>query len=399
MTLQLSKYDLALLGLVAAVFVAHMLIIATPFTNYIFDEKLFVPPARCILNLTTCTSTPPLPIIAVASSIAVIGDHGIAWRLPSVLAGTFALVFVYLIVRRSHNERTAFIASFLLGIESLWFTHASMALRDTLGVLFGLAGIYALVREAHLSAGILFGIAFLSKETMVIFLPIAAAYTLLTQPRLRSRKALRAIGNCIMKVIVPALLVFTAGLWAHDLVLNGFETPWEHVQNIASYHAAVSNTKAVYNDGFGEFRTAVTTTELRDPQPHPLRWFTLFEPRLYYIKTVEHRGEPAKVVAHYQGMPNMIILWLVWLAFPLALVQAWKKKPLDILMSLWFVIGYIAFILLAEIRITYPYYMLFFMPALCIMNACLLERLPRLAQHAYLLAALALFVYWFPVIV
>ena len=66
-----------------------------------------------------------------------------------------------------------------------------------------------------------------------------------------------------------------------------------------------------------------------------------------------------------------------WLAIPLVWPEVRKRHPLALLALLLMVVPYLLFILVAHMRVTYPFYMLLFIPSQCILSALALSKLPR----------------------
>mgnify|MGYP002138065405 CR=1 FL=1 len=149
------NYGWALVGLVAIIFLLHLVIIENPSDSYVFDEAHYVPAAKCLLERTVCNEEhPPLAKALIALGIRMFGDRGFGWRLPSVVTGTFTLVLVYLLTRRFSNGRVALLAAFLLGFENLWFVHSSIAMLDIPAVLFAMLGVYFFMGQRRWLAGV-----------------------------------------------------------------------------------------------------------------------------------------------------------------------------------------------------------------------------------------------------
>ncbi len=372
-----SKYDKALFVLVSVVFVAHLLIIATPLNGYVFDEAHYVPSAKCMLNGTVCNvEHPPLSKAAIAFGIRIFGDNGIGWRLPTIIAGTLTIVIVYLLVRRLRDEKTALITAFLLSFENLWFTHSSIALLDIIAVFFSVLGIYLFVYNRKTLSGIAFGLGLLSKETVLLVIPALVLYTVFVQPRVWSKDSLKAGLKVCLSVGLTAIIVFLVGLNAYDVTYDAFPTPFHHISRMVRHNQAIEAPR---------FSDVV----------HPLRWFSGFIPDPYFLTTVKV-GNHKRSFAQYYSQPNLVVLLLIWLALPYALANAWKKEPLELLNLLVVAIVFVAYVVLASARITYPFYMLLFLPSLCIINATFLARLQKPVLICYGLGVLAWFIFWFP---
>lgn len=372
-----SKYDKALIALIAVVFAAHLFIIATPPNAYVFDEAHYVPSARCMLNGTVCNvEHPPLSKAAIAIGIKVFGDNGIGWRLPTVLAGTLSIAIIYLIVRKLRDEKTALIAAFLLGFESLWFTHSSIALLDIIAVFFALLGVYFFVCDRKIASGIAFGLGMLSKETILLFIPAIVLYAAFTQEKIWSKPALKAAGKVCLTVGLTTIIVFLVGLNAYDLTYNAFPSALHHVARMVKHNQAIEAPR---------FSDVV----------HPIRWFSGYIPDPYFLTTVKIK-DYKRSFAQYYAEPNLVVLLLIWLALPAALMAAWKKERLELLHLLIFGFIFLAYVVLAFARITYPFYMLLIIPSICAINATFLAKMPRSALITYGLGVLLWFIFWFP---
>lgn len=372
-----SKYDRAMIALVGIVFILHLLIIATPPDAYVFDEAHYVPAARCLLNGTICNvEHPPLSKAAIVFGIKIFGDNGIGWRLPTIILGTLSIAVVYLLVRRLRDEKTALIAAFLLGFESLWFTHSSIALLDIIAIFFGILGVYLFVRGNKISAGISLGVGMLGKETVLLMIPPLVLYSMFIQEKIWSKKALIAGFKTALAIGIPAIIVFLVGLNAYDLTYNAFPTPFHHIARMVKHNQAIEAPR---------FSDVI----------HPIRWFSGYTPDPYFLTTVKV-GNNRRSFAQYSNEPNLLVVLLIWLAIPAAFVNARKKEPLELLNLL--IIGFVffAFIVLASSRITYPFYMLLFLPSLCIINATFLVKMPKEVLIAYCIGVLAWFMFWFP---
>jgi 4-amino-4-deoxy-L-arabinose transferase-like glycosyltransferase len=373
-----SNYDKAAAILIAVVFALHLIIILTPPKAYVFDEAHYVPSAKCMINGTVCNvEHPPLSKAAIALGIRIFGDNGIGWRLPTVLAGTLSIAIVYLITRRLRDEKTALIAAFLMSFESLWFTHSSIALLDVIAIFFALLGVYLFVCGRKIPAGIALGIGMLGKETVLLVIPPLILYSAFMQGKFWSKEALKTAVKVGLAICIPAIIVFLVGMNAYDLTYDAFPTPFHHIARMVKHNQAIEAPR---------FSDVI----------HPIRWFSGFIPDPYFLTTVNIGNGIKRSFAQYYNMPNLAVLLVIWLALPYAFANARKKEPLELLNLL--IIGFIffAYIVLAFSRITYPFYMLLFLPSICIINATFLERMPKTVLITYGIGVLAWFIFWFP---
>ncbi|WP_338864997.1 glycosyltransferase family 39 protein [Myxococcus stipitatus] len=373
------NHDWALVGLVAAVFLLHLIIIDQPPTSYVFDEAHYVPAAKCLFDGTVCNEEhPPLAKVFIALSIQMFGDCGFGWRLPSVFAGSFTLVLVYLLTRRFTDSRVALLAAFLLGFENLWFVHSSIAMLDIPAFFFAVLGIYLFTGQRWRLSGVALGLGMLAKGVVAMVFIALVLYVLVNQEQWRSKAALKATTRAGFSVGIPAALTFLAGLGIYDIVYRASPNPLHHIASMASYHQAIGSP------GMSD-------------SVHPLRWFSGFPNSPYYVTSIQAEdGSIPRDLLQYMDQPNLVILLFIWLAIPLVWPDIQKRHPLALLALMLIGVPYLLFILVAHVRVTYPFYMLLFIPSQCILSALALSKLPRGAMLTFCAGVLAWFFYWFP---
>ena len=220
---------------------AHLAIANMPKDAFIFDEAFYVPAARCLLTGEVCNvEHPPLAKALIALSIRYLRDEGFAWRLPSIIMGTLAIVFVYSLTRRLRDRKTALLAAFLLSFESLWFTHSSIAMLDIVAVSLGLLALLLFVRGEWVWAGAIIGLSMLAKEITILLIGILPLFTLLQSPKALSRPALRQAGRVAFFVAVSAGVVFMTGLQIYDSLSHAFPTAFAHVARMIRHNRAIA---------------------------------------------------------------------------------------------------------------------------------------------------------------
>ncbi|MBZ4402352.1 glycosyltransferase family 39 protein [Myxococcus sp. AS-1-15] len=374
-----SSEGWALVALVAGVLLLHLLIIDQPTLSYVFDEAHYVPAARCLMAGTGCNEEhPPLAKVLIALSIQAFGDRGFGWRLPSVFAGSFTLVLLYLLARRLTDGRVALLAAFLLGFENLWFVHSSIAMLDIPAFFFAMLGVYLFTGQRWWLAGLALGVGMLAKGVVAMVFIALVLYALLSQERWYSKAALAVTTRVGLSVGIPAALTFLAGLGLYDLVYQAFPSPLHHLASMASYHQTIGSP------GMSD-------------SVHPLRWFSGFPNSPYFVTSIQAEdGSIPRDVLQYMDQPNLVILLFIWLAIPLVWPDIRARQPLALLSSLLVGIPYLLFLLVAHVRVTYPFYMLLFMPGQCILSALALSKLPRGATLTFCAGVLAWFFFWFP---
>lgn len=117
-------------------------------------------------------------IYTLAPFIAIFGLNEFSVRLPSVIFGSLAVIFLYLIVLElSKNKKWALLSATLLAISPWHFFLSRIALEANLALSFFLIGFYFLLTglKKHLMllpASIMFGLSIFTYNSARIFVPL-----------------------------------------------------------------------------------------------------------------------------------------------------------------------------------------------------------------------------------
>ena len=151
-----------------------------PQGSLIFDEAYYVNAARTILGLPfhvghyagaaagfdPNAEHPPLGKALMAMSMAIFGDNGIGWRLPSVLAGMVALAAVYGVIRATgETARLGLLAVTLFALDNLGLVHGRIGTLDMLALAPMLVGAWLGLRGHWGLAGVACAVATMVKLT------------------------------------------------------------------------------------------------------------------------------------------------------------------------------------------------------------------------------------------
>jgi 4-amino-4-deoxy-L-arabinose transferase-like glycosyltransferase len=377
----------------------------------IMDETYYVPAAQTLLAGTQCASTvancnlehPFLSKAIMAAGIAIFGLNGFGWRIFNVVLGTLSLVLLFALVYLvSSNRKLACLASVLLALDILFFVHSSAALIDVPAVFFSLLGfIFYFWRASYrkvdnmLVSGAFFGLATLCKETSVFLLAAVLTYDVVSGGR-NVRQSLQRSS----RIVIAALLVCAGGLQVYNTLFTSASYPYfyQQVSYILSYGSGLK--------GGGWF----------DPTLHafinPLNWLTFYTPVSYLVTTITVTSASASyqyVSVGYYGVANSVIVWTVFAWFPLAVYSVLKARKevspsrderLALLLVIWFLWAYVPYVLLWLYgRVTYPFYLIPAIPALAGGAAYFTTRkwFSYKVMIVYVVAALVLFVIYFPV--
>jgi 4-amino-4-deoxy-L-arabinose transferase-like glycosyltransferase len=381
--------------------------LTVPARGLIFDEAYYVNAARVVLGLPATshyadspvgldpnTEHPPLGKLAIAASMAVFGDNGLGWRLPSLIAAMIALLVVYQIVRAT--DRSAWLAVLVVGVlslDNLTFVHGRIGTLDMLVLAPMLIGSWLGIQRRWLLAGVAMGVALLVKLTALYGIAAVILYFLLTDgPDWWRRRtlSLRDLGGPALFVAVT-FAVALGGLTALDARFSSFSSPLAHIERMVSYGAAL--------------RAPATAGFCPEADSRPWQW--LFnECQIQYLRVDVTVRAGEEVVARvpridFRGALNPLLAGAIPLAGLFAGWYAWRTRNRAALWAVaWAAANYLPYLVLAFFtsRIMYLYYALPLVPAVAIAIALLLVRagLPRPVRWGFLVAYLVGFMAYFP---
>ncbi len=381
-----------------------------PRGSLIFDEAYYVNAARTILGLVVApgahyddspagldpnTEHPPLGKLLMALSMAIFGDTGIAWRIPSLIAGMTALGALVLIVRAAGETAwLAVLAVGLLAFDNLTFVHGRIGTLDMMVLAPMLVGAWLALRDRWALAGLAMGVAILVKLTALYGL-----LALLLMIGLKLFEEWRQHGRIAPRSLRPAatmLLAFSVvaigGLWVLDSQVTTFASPIDHYRRMFEYGANLRGP-------------VVESGTCPEADSSPTQWlFNQCQITYVRVDVTVRAGE--NIVSSIpsvdvRGAMNPLLVAAIPFAILFAGWYAWRAHNL---LARWSVVWaaanylpYLALELFTE-RIMYIYYMLPVIPALAVATAILLRRggLPRLVTWGFVIAYAVGFVAYFP---
>jgi 4-amino-4-deoxy-L-arabinose transferase-like glycosyltransferase len=201
------KINILIYPLLAVVFALRFLIDVLAGNVAISDETFYVAAANSILHGHAANfEHPPLVKLIIAGAIGVAGNNWLAWRIPILCFAVLATYFTYKIGKTFLTENQAIYATALLSTSIIFFLVGSIGMLDIPMIAFSLIGIYLIIKQRYIYASIFFGLAFLCKETAIVFAAASLTYMLIKKVSIRK--------------IFPATLTFTAiilaGLGIYD---------------------------------------------------------------------------------------------------------------------------------------------------------------------------------------
>jgi predicted membrane-bound dolichyl-phosphate-mannose-protein mannosyltransferase len=360
----------------------------------VFDEDYYVNAARVIagirppagapyanapLGVDANSEHPQLAKLLIAGGIKLFGDGPVAWRLPSVLLGTMALLGMFALVRAAGGGPWLGLgAAALMACDNLLLVHGRIGTLDIHAVAAMIWGAALYLRRRPLWAGVVIGLGTSAKEVAPYVLFSLAVLELLRWWRARDDAPARIgrLAACLLASAATFLAALTVMGWiappyspqTGKLVPNG---PFGHVAHMLSY--------------------AAHQTSPHGPQgiaSYPWAWLIDSKPITYLQINPSHptaalsQDSPA---VHFIGLISPPILLLAVPALLLAARAVIRRHlryedEVGLVGLAWFLGTYLPFVAasLIESRTSYLYYMVIVMPGIYLVVADLIARIgPR----------------------
>jgi 4-amino-4-deoxy-L-arabinose transferase-like glycosyltransferase len=205
------QLPIALLALLAAT-----LFYGLPLTQNRFhpDEALYASFARLIASgrnpvlVGMVVDKPPLSFYLNALSLVSIGGNELAARLPTFFASVVSVALVYRLGQCLYEPRVAALAAWLFALSPFASLFAVTAFIDPLLTAFGLWAMWMCAARQPRWAALALGLAFATKQTAVIFLPLGLALTLTRLPPTAGwREAIRSVWPFITWAVAGLTIV------------------------------------------------------------------------------------------------------------------------------------------------------------------------------------------------
>ena len=379
----------------------------------VFDESYYVNAARLIAGLQPPPGThyvhtplgddpnsehPQLAKVVMAEAIEAFGDGPLAWRLPSILLGSLAILGMYFLVRSAGGGPwlSAGAAS-LMAVDNLALVHARIGTLDIYAVTAMIWGAALYLRRRPLLAGVVIGVGACAKEV--------APYVLFALLLVEALRAVRpaAIGARVRRLATCA--VAAAGTFVGLLaVLDRIAPPYDPI-------ARTPVTGGVFGHIHYMLAYAAHQTSPGGPRgiaSYPWTWLIDLKPILYLNINPKlpapglYHVHPA---AHFLGMigPTILLVGIPGLALVVwRLIRDGRRSITDVevLGVAWFVGTFVPFVLLSllDSRTSYLYYMLIVMPGIYIAAAALIARVrpPAWLTAAWVVSLLVAVVLMYP---
>ncbi len=277
---------------------------------------LLISSHRDVMLRTVPVDKPPFFLYLLARFFTWFGASEAVARLPGLLAGLLSIPLIYALARRLYDDRAAWLATLLFTASPMAILFSPTAFTDPVMLFFGLAGCVAAVYGSWLMAGLGVGMATVTKQQGIFFLPLVLGLGWAARrrhaapgplwPILHMRQ--RAVGyrlSFVARTIAPPLSLSKGGraILTAILFLLGLAYPiwkaiqWDHWRYLPPDRPGFLAQSAISYGGLG----------LASPADWPTRateWLTW----LRYLT-----GSP--------WLNALLVIGLPWLAW-----QAWRRR-------------------------------------------------------------------------
>ena len=314
---------LIMCGLLAPALAMRFWHLARP-AEMVFDERLIIPIARCLLHGSPCLGMHPLlPQWSIVLSIAIFGDRPWSCRLPSAALGTILVGVTYLLGRRMLGSRLAatLSATFVL-CDGLFLVDSRFALREIFYVTFAAWSYLMLFRFAQtpsplwrrritlLWMALALGLGLSSKllvPAVALVFVAAALAGVMVHAAIRNHSpisellqqlggALTLIGSVSALVyLVVSLPNYWLGSW------GGIGDQFAYLIRVIRFNAGLSSGHAYASPWWS--------------------WPLMLRPIVYWTK-VPVTG----MIARIEALGNPVIWWGALISIPIVAVQAIRLK-------------------------------------------------------------------------
>ena len=360
----------------------------------IFDEAYYVNAARVIVGITPPHGAPyanaPLGVdpnsehpqlakLLIAGGIELFGDGPLAWRLPSVLMGTLAILGMFALTRAAGGGPWLGLgAAALMASDNLLLVHGRIGTLDIAAVTGMIWGAALYLRGRPILAGIVIAAAACAKEVAPYVLLVLVVLELLRwlAARTGAWQRVRRLAVCGLAASVAFVaLLFVLGQIAPPyspqtgkLVPNG---PFGHVAHILTYAAhqrSPHGPQGIASYPWDWLLDSKRITYLRINPAQPTATLSHVEPAVHFTGVI---SPPILLLA----LPALLYAARGVLAprFARSRREDDEVGPTGLA---WFLGTFLPFVALSliESRTSYLYYMVIVMPGIYLTVAHLVAR-------------------------
>jgi 4-amino-4-deoxy-L-arabinose transferase-like glycosyltransferase len=160
---------------------------------------LYIATGRDMLLNGFPVDKPPLFLYSLALFFRLFGPSEVVARLPGVLASTASVALMYYLARRLYGRPTALAATALMAFSPLNILFAPTALTDPLLVALVLGALCLAVEGRWTWAGVMAGLAAVTKQQGLFFLPLIVGVRLAGTAAEAERVSENSLGSVIAR--------------------------------------------------------------------------------------------------------------------------------------------------------------------------------------------------------
>ena len=309
------------------------------------DEAYYVPEARLIIDEGEILypEHPALGKLFIAGGISVFGDNPWGWRVPPAIFAIASIIIFYLICRQLTGISTAILASILFAFESLTFLYSSLAMLDIFSLTFMLLAFLFYLKGRYVFSGATLALSGLCKMTGLLGVFVILAHWILT----RRSESPRTIAYFLASAVIAFMLLMPLFDFA---ATREWLSPLDRLGDMLVLHQGLT-----YENIFGAENASF-----------PWEWIFA----LPGYRSLDH--------------PNLMViinpaLWILIVPSMGYMIYEFIKNRTSssLFVILWFAATYLIWIpiVLATDRLTYIYYFVPTVGAVCIAIALALSRL------------------------
>ena len=359
----------------------------------VFDEAYYVNAARVIAGIRPPTGAPyanaplgtdpnsehpQLAKLLMAGGIELFGDGPVAWRLPSVVFGTLAILGMFVLVRCAGGGPWLGLgAAALMAADNLLLVHSRIGTLDISATAAMIWGVALCLRDRPILAGAVIGVGASAKEVAPYILFALAVLELLRwwPARSEGRARLVRLAGCVVASAVAFLVMLQVMGWiaapyspqTGKLVPGGAFGHVAHMLSYAANQTSPHGPRGIASYPWDWLLDIKSITYLRINPGRPTAALNQVEPAVHFIGLIS---------------PPILLLAIPALLYA-GVGVARRRRSADevgVVGLAWFLGTYLPFVAasLIESRTSYLYYMVIVMPGIYLAVANLIARIgPR----------------------
>ncbi len=316
---------------------------------------------------------PPLAKLIQATSIKLLGDHSLAWRLPSAIFGTLSILAVYLLTLTIFKKpKLALTAAFIFSLDGLQLTMSRITMNDiflTTWIIFALKFFYQFLitktktKKYLYLTGLFTGLSLATKHSSLLLYPI---FTIFLLPRL---KTILKQPKKILFIIYSLLLI---PLFIYLLSYSQFFFQGHTLDQFKQLHQQI-------------YWYQIGLTATHDYQSSAWQWPLLIRPVWFHVDY-----QPA-TIANIYNLGNPAIFW----GGLIALIYVFFKKITKKIKYLLICYFFLFFPFVFSPRIMFIHHYLPALPFLCLIIAQAIHNHKKLTLY-FLILITILFLFFYP---